>query len=1351
MIRLRWFTMALWVLAIGCDDPPPDPVEPIGSRVELAAGNVWLTTDGGKDRLITGAMLPETATLEVGEGSRALIRLSSGASVFFREESEAVIDGAEVALKRGELWADVPDGERDMGRFTSGAVSVSASGAGLDISASDGEVKVYVARGLAVVTGKGGRAEVASGEETLIKGDAKPEVSPVRFWEDWTGGMADRELMAGVGGKASGRIYGMDRTRPGSLPEELQILAQNVRINIRDGVAHTVVDQQFFNPTSTPLEGWYWFTVPEGASVDRFALEVNGTLINGEMIERKQAAAAYEEAVQRDVDPALLEWVDGRTFRARIYPIPAAGERRVILSYFELLPLVDGVYRYVYPMAAGEGPAIQEFSLHVDLGDEGENYAVSTLQEARLEQDGSAISMRRSGFRPRADFLLELEPTEAVEPLRALRFNSGGDEADYVMLRYAPEADWDSLKTVPGDVVVILDTSAGGDPSDRQVRSDTVEAVLRALSASDRFAVVAADLVPRVIYPADGLANADEANVSEAVEKRAEVASAGATDLGEMYSVALDLLYDAEQPAVVYVGDGLATVGETSSEELTGRLRRALGDSRARLFTIGVGADADTSLLERLARVGGGRSFTIATGDQTVQEALRFVGLLKTPTITDLEFDVGSGLDQVFTTATGKITQGDEVILLARTHHDLPDSMTVTGRLAGKAFEKTLEIDVDKGAEHGYISVLWAREFLGRLMSRGIEENRGRIISLGLSYSLMTPLTSFLVLESEAAYHQQGIQRRNRHRFSLDMNLEKNDEAMAVAAQLLPLPLGLMGCSEMSADGEPPGDYSARSPKSAEMEEVTMARQESKPVTASPAPAPPAEAADESMAGEGFLGTVGAGSVGKGGGGGGRGGVATGAPSSTVAKSSPKRKIEERKNRMGTRASGMDQVLPSHMANLLADGDLARDREKRPMFQTKMCSDASRRPLSQRRVLWMRRLARVTDAHQYRRVFFEAGNRCELPRWRDQRVMLNLIERKARGPVEVSGILSAFNGNPKLQNYLRRRILRRTLDPDATMGLRFPDVVNWQAVLTGLAALKTPEARIEELKRILDKNPQDPVGRGKLVELLVDLDMLEQAMAEASRLRRDGLASPKVLEILCDLKAAAGEVDEARRTCSELVEFNSDDPDTRKRLGDMFLRHGWYDEAYRQYASLVRMRGDDPLSLLRLAAAAAGMGKVDEALRFERKVATGDGDPGPADPRRIARLHSAFRIALMLLEAREKNEKETIEALERALKRTQVFASRGTFTLLVWEDFEQALNLDPTRDGEAHPVSEQIRSSQTGLIAFDLGASVPGDLELKVESKEENLKREVPYTILNITWDGKDFKVEKRTSEVKPA
>jgi tetratricopeptide (TPR) repeat protein len=344
----------------------------------------------------------------------------------------------------------------------------------------------------------------------------------------------------------------------------------------------------------------------------------------------------------------------------------------------------------------------------------------------------------------------------------------------------------------------------------------------------------------------------------------------------------------------------------------------------------------------------------------------------------------------------------------------------------------------------------------------------------------------------------------------------------------------------------------------------------------------------------------------------------------------------------------------------------------------------------------------------------------------------------------------AFGSYPTVREYLRRLIIRRALDPDAAFGTYFGSGVDWASLRRGLAAMKTPQARVDEVKKILEGRPEDPMGRGLLVEALVEAGILDEARAVAARLRREGLAGPAVLSLLCDLEAEAGFEDEARRTCSELVEFNSEDPLARQQLGDLFLRHGWYESAYRQYRTLAESFGQNPIALLRLAAAAAGMGKIDEALRIERKVASQDGEPGPDDPRRWARLHSAVRLASMILEAKAKNEKDKLKSLERSLKRTQAFGASSSFVILVWEDLHADLELVALKDGKPAPLSERIAAGIVGLDMIDLGRAPFKDFRMGVRLGGVPLRRAVPFTVYSITWDGKVFTIEKTAGEVDP-
>ncbi|MCA9698906.1 MAG: VWA domain-containing protein, partial [Myxococcales bacterium] len=773
-------------LVSSCEtEPVPKEAPALGASLELASGEVVLTTDDGEQALLSNTPLPIGAQLRTATGARALVRLGDGTRVFLRDDTSVVLDDG-LELVSGQAWVEAPPLERGAQgtAHTVGAVSVSISDGGASLTRDGDDVEIYVAEGLAIVSTASGRSEVDPGERARVSGSEAPVVEPVKFWDDWTGGMGDIGVVADGAWVGTGSLYAIDHMA-GATAQALSIQRQNVRVAIAEQIAETEVDQLFFNPAASDVEGYYWFTIPEDAMLVGFALEVDGELVEGEVVERRQAVARYEESIQRQVDPALLEWIDARTVRARIYPIPAVGTRRVVIRYQQLLSETEGKLRYRYPMAAPvgrEAATIEEFALEVELrGDMAKQYVAATRSEAKIEgTELDHISMRRSGFTPRADFELELgrrEEQEKKRPpaLRVDRLTPGSDQADYVMLRWLPDEHLDlSQAPVPkGEVVVVVDTSAGGDSSEHQAKLAVAEALLRSLSADDRFALVAADLGTEVLFPEQDLAEATPDAISSALARVAERGAGGATDLGLAFERAIDRVHGLEQPAIIYVGDGQATSGAVGGEAMTEQLQRAMAGSRARLFTVAVGREVDEALLTKLAEIGGGKSLRVEDPSQAVVQALALSGALKTPTIVDLEVDMGEGMSQVFANASGKLSRGEELVILARTHDDLPETITITGHFAGEDFSQTFaaKAKADESIRRYVINHdglvprlvprLWARAYVDSLLAdpRGLEAVRGKVISLGYDYDLMTPFTSFLALENERAYAEAGIER----------------------------------------------------------------------------------------------------------------------------------------------------------------------------------------------------------------------------------------------------------------------------------------------------------------------------------------------------------------------------------------------------------------------------------------------------------------------------------------------------------------------------------------------------------------------------------------------------------------
>ncbi|HOL67500.1 MAG TPA: VIT domain-containing protein [bacterium] len=154
---------------------------------------------------------------------------------------------------------------------------------------------------------------------------------------------------------------------PGPFP--LEVKYHHVSVRIKNQVATTRIEQSFYNPTAVRLEGLYLFPLPEGASIKNFSMEVDGKMVQAELLEASRAREIYEDIVRRLKDPALLEYAGQGTFKLRIFPIEARGEKRIVISYMEVLRAEAGLFTYRYPLNTEKFSArpIEEVSLKIEL------------------------------------------------------------------------------------------------------------------------------------------------------------------------------------------------------------------------------------------------------------------------------------------------------------------------------------------------------------------------------------------------------------------------------------------------------------------------------------------------------------------------------------------------------------------------------------------------------------------------------------------------------------------------------------------------------------------------------------------------------------------------------------------------------------------------------------------------------------------------------------------------------------------------------------------------------------------------------------------------------------------------
>ncbi|MBR4900127.1 MAG: DUF2135 domain-containing protein [Victivallales bacterium] len=158
------------------------------------------------------------------------------------------------------------------------------------------------------------------------------------------------------------------------LPPEVQAQPIEVRaVDIRAAVngvhAETTMTLTFYNPNQRVLEGELYFPLPTDATVSGYALDINGQLVDGVIVEKEKARVVFEELVRQGIDPGLVEQSAGNVFKTRVYPLPAGGTRKIRVKYVSKVDIVKegNDYATYYKQPLRFEKPLNSFKLRIEV------------------------------------------------------------------------------------------------------------------------------------------------------------------------------------------------------------------------------------------------------------------------------------------------------------------------------------------------------------------------------------------------------------------------------------------------------------------------------------------------------------------------------------------------------------------------------------------------------------------------------------------------------------------------------------------------------------------------------------------------------------------------------------------------------------------------------------------------------------------------------------------------------------------------------------------------------------------------------------------------------------------------
>ncbi len=637
-----------------------------------------------------------------------------------------------------------------------------------EIRVARGELKV-------VVQGKPVRLVGPDGKPILVKDKVLVRVHD----EQLTRLESDPIWLQGFEGRSAVESMGSLVANVDGRNEMLTIGYHKVTVDIRDQIARTTVEESFVNHHSKlTLEGVFHFPLPQDASISGFGMWIGDTLVEADIVEKQRAREIYETILREKRDPGLLEWSGGNIFKARVFPIPAGGEKRIKITYTQVLPCRGNRYHYTYALKSEllRQTPLRELSIDVTVNSTTPLAKVSSpthMTRSSQTPHSARLELSEQEYTPTRDFEVAVELDAAATAPVVLVPHRRGDDG-YFMLQVTPpqagtQPDRGILpQTGPLDLVVLADTSASIDAEAARARNAFIASLLGALAPGDTFNLAVCDV--DCTWAFDKPVPADEKNVEQARQLLEDRASLGWTDLDKAFAAALERAKEKTQ--IVYVGDGVVTGKDVDPSAFVNRLKKLHEGHASAMHAVSVSSSFEPVVMRTIGTLGGGCSRQI-TGEQGPQAAaVELLREIAGPTVRDLKVEFqGLTTARVYPSQLPNLPTGTQQILLGR-YLPAPGAqkqegrVVVTGRVDSKEvrFESPVTLPGAgqlTGGEESFLPRLWARMHLDRLLEEGPSEvMRDEIVALSEEYHIMTPYTSLLVLESDEDRERFQVKRR---------------------------------------------------------------------------------------------------------------------------------------------------------------------------------------------------------------------------------------------------------------------------------------------------------------------------------------------------------------------------------------------------------------------------------------------------------------------------------------------------------------------------------------------------------------------------------------------------------------
>lgn len=512
----------------------------------------------------------------------------------------------------------------------------------------------------------------------------------------------------------------------GKYKNDNQVVLQKLQIEtkIAGRISTNTVTMVLRNNSGRLREGRVTFPLPEGVNASGYALDISGKLRNAVPVEKEKAKEVYETIRKRNIDPGILEKVEGNNFRTTIYPIaPNGGERTVQITYQYELKKSGNSYQYFLPL--NYTAEIPEFDIKTTIF---QHANVPMLDE---KPDGS-FSFNKNGngwiaethkinYKPANNLRINF-PLQGEEQSIVIQKAVGGS---FYFLADISTNSKERPRRLPDNLAIVWDNSLSGQKRDH----------LKEMALLEEYFKLNKKLTVKIYFINNTFEEGqtfkiEEGNWNELKAYLLKTTYDGGTDFGK-----LKLLHEDE---ILFFTDGLSSFG---------KLNRVW---KQPVYTIASSNNVNFNQLKFISASTGGEFLNLS--ENSPQKEIR--KLLFQP-LKFLGIENNAQISEVYPSLPQTIAENFMLTGIAKN-----DRTTVTLKFGyGNEVteKKTIILDSNHQAVKDWeISKFWAQKKLNELEIFE-KDNKSEIKNISRQFGLVSNNTSLMVLENVEDYVRYDI------------------------------------------------------------------------------------------------------------------------------------------------------------------------------------------------------------------------------------------------------------------------------------------------------------------------------------------------------------------------------------------------------------------------------------------------------------------------------------------------------------------------------------------------------------------------------------------------------------------